>query len=304
MSFRRCALACLAILLAATSAGAQDVQRPIKVIVTFSILADLVRNVGGDRVAVGTLIGPDGDAHVYEPSPSDSRRVADAALVVANGLGYEGWLDRLVGASGAHAPIALASAGIAPRRGEDDDRGRIDHHTAPDPHAWQSVANVKRYAANIRDALSKADPAGARVYAANAAAYLTRLEALEREIKQAVAGIPAERRRVITGHRAFGYFEDAYGITFLAPQGVSAEAEPSARDVARVITQIRTQRIPAVFLENVVDPRLIDAIARETGAKIGGTLYSDALTAPGGQAPSYIELMRHNARTLAAALAR
>jgi zinc/manganese transport system substrate-binding protein len=302
---RRCALAWIALLVASTAAGAQDIHRRVSVVASFSILADLVDNVGGDRVAVSALIGPDGDAHVYEPSPSDSRRMADAALVVVNGLGYEGWLDRLVAASGAKArtvaPIVVASAGVAPRLG-DDDHGRIDDHSAPDPHAWQSIANVERYVANIRDALSKADPAGASVYAANAAAYLTRLEALEREIQQALAGIPAERRRVITGHRAFGYFQDAYGIAFLAPQGVSAEAEPSARDVARVIMQIRTQRIRAVFLENVVDPRLVEAIARDTGARIGGTLYSDALTAAGGPAPTYIDLMRHNARTLAAAL--
>jgi zinc/manganese transport system substrate-binding protein len=225
--------------------------------------------------------------------------VADARIVFVNGLGFEGWLDRLVKASGSKAPVVVATKGIKPRERAGSDGH--DHGRA-DPHAWQSVANAKIYVTNIRDALIATDPAGKAAYEANAAAYLAKLDALEREVRDAVAKVPAERRRVITSHDSFGYFEDAYGVVFVAPQGVSTEAEASAKDVAAIIAQIRKQRIPAVFLENVTDPRLVKQIAGETGAKIGGTLYSDALTADNGDATSYIELIRHNLKQLAAAL--
>jgi zinc/manganese transport system substrate-binding protein len=175
-------------------------------------------------------------------------------------------------------------------------------HSDADPHAWQSVANAKVYVGNIRDALIAADPAGKDAYQANAAAYLTKLDALDAEVKQAVAAIPADRRRIISTHDAFGYFQQAYGIEFIAPQGVSTEAEASARDVARIITQIKRLKIPAVFIENISDPRLMQRIAQETGARIGGRLYSDALTDQSGDAPSYIELMRHNIKQIASAL--
>lgn len=290
-------LACLASLMAPAVAQEPQAKTVVTVVASFSILADLVRNVGGERVAVSALVGPDGDAHVYEPTPADSKRIAAAALVVVNGLGYEGWIDRLVAASGSNAPVVVASAGVTPRAGEGG-----HGHAAEDPHAWQSAANAKRYVANIRDALIRIDPPGRDVYAANAAAYLATLDALDAEIRQSLVTIPAERRRVITGHDAFGYFGDAYGIAFLSPQGVSTEAEPSARDLARLITQIRAEKISAVFLENVIDPRLVRQIARETGVRIGGTLVSDALTGSGGPAPTYVALMRHNAHTLRAAL--
>ena len=296
MIARRVVLVWLAALMAPVPAAA---QARLKTVASFSILGDLVRNVGGDRATIATLVGPNGDAHVYEPSPADSQKVADAAVVFVNGLGFEGWLDRLVKASGSRAAIVVASAGIAPRPGTGD-RGHGDDKT--DPHAWQSVANVKVYVANIRDALSKADPAGAGVYTANADVYLAKLDALDHEVRDELAKIPPERRRVITSHNAFGYFQDAYGVTFLAPQGVSTEAEASARDVARIITQVKKEKISAVFLENVTDPRLVQRIAAETGARIGGTLYSDALTDANGPAPSYLDLIRHNVRQLAAAL--
>ncbi len=281
--------------------GSASAQEKLKVIATFSILGDFVRNVGGDRIEVGTLVGANGNAHVYAPSPADAKKVADARLVFVNGLGFEGWLNRLVNASGTKAPIIVATNGIKPReRGGDHDHGH-DHDKA-DPHAWQSVANAKIYAANIRDALIKVDPAGKSAYEENATAYLARLDALEGEVKTAIAKIPAERRRVITSHNAFGYFEAAYGIDFIAPQGVSTEAEASAKDVAVIITQIKKQKISAVFLENVTDPRLVKQIASETGAKVGGTLYSDALTDEKGDATTYIDLIRHNLRQLTSAL--
>jgi zinc/manganese transport system substrate-binding protein len=283
--------------LIAAPAAAQD---RLKVVASFSILGDLGRNIGGDRVEVVTLVGPNGDAHVYAPAPGDAKTIAAARLVVVNGLGYEPWMDRLIRAAGSKAPQVQASRTVAPRKMEDEHRpGR----QITDPHAWQSVANAKIYAGNIRDGLSHADPAGKSLYETNAAAYLERLDALEQEVKAAIGKIPAERRKVITTHDAFGYFAAAYGVEFIAPEGVSTDTEPSARDVAKIITQIRKQKIPAVFLENITDPRLMQQIARESGAKIGGTLYSDSLSEPGGPAGTYIDMMRSNARALSAALA-
>jgi zinc/manganese transport system substrate-binding protein len=248
---------------------------------------------------MAALVGPNGNAHVYAPSPVDAKKLADARLVVVNGLGFEGWLDRLVKASGTRATIVVASKDVKTREranGGDHERGRAD------PHAWQSVANAKIYVANIRNALAASDPAGVAIYDANTARYLAQLDALDREVREEIARIPADRRRVISTHDAFGYFEAAYGIRFIAPQGVSTETEASAKDVAQIVSQIRKQKIPAVFLENVTDPRLMRQIATETGAKIGGVLYSDALTGTDGDAPTYIAMMRHNLKQLAGAL--
>jgi zinc/manganese transport system substrate-binding protein len=275
----------------------------LKVIASFSIVADFVKSVGGDRVEVVTLVGPDGDAHVYAPTPADARRLAEAKLVVMNGLGFEGWMNRLVKASGTKALTVEAAKGVATiRTGERDRHAQGHAHPGVDPHAWQNVANAKVYVANIRDALIKADPAGKDVYEANARDYLTRLDALEGEVKAAIARIPADRRKIIMGHEAFGYFEAAYGLDFIAPQGVSTEAEASAKEVARIIQQIKREKIAAVFLENVSDPRLIERIAKETGARIGAKLYSDALSGPDGPAGTYIDMMRHNIRAFSAAL--
>ena len=291
----RCISALIAVLLSAFPALAED---RIKVVATFSILGDLARNVGGDRADIATLVGPNGDAHVYSPSPADAKKIADAKIVIVNGLGFEGWISRLVRASGSKVPVVVASKGVKPRRME----GGHGHDHDSDPHAWQSVANVKTYVANIRDALVAADPAGKATYEANATAYLGKLDALDQEVRDTVAKIPAERRRIITTHDAFGYFKQAYGVEFVAPQGVSTESEASAKDVAKIISQVRRQKIPAVFMENVSDPRLLKQISDETGAKVGGTLYSDALTDGNGPAPTYIDMIRHNARTLSGAL--
>jgi len=291
----RCISALIAVLLSAFPALAED---RIKVVATFSILGDLARNVGGDRADIATLVGPNGDAHVYSPSPADAKKIADAKIVIVNGLGFEGWISRLVRASGSKVPVVVASKGVKPRRME----GGHGHDHDSDPHAWQSVANVKTYVANIRDALIANDPAGRATYEANATAYLGKLDALDQEVRDTVAKIPAERRRIITTHDAFGYFKQAYGVEFVAPQGVSTESEASAKDVAKIISQVRRQKIPAVFMENVSDPRLLKQISDETGAKVGGTLYSDALTDGNGPAPTYIDMIRHNARTLSGAL--
>ncbi len=295
---RRAVMVAAALVALAAPAAAQD---KLRVLATFSILADLVQNVGGERVEVGALVGPNGNAHVYAPSPADAKKVADAKVVIANGLGFEGWISRLVKASGTKAAMVVATKGIKARAGKDD---QGHDHGKSDPHAWQSVANAKVYVANIRDALIAADPAGKDVYAANATAYLAKLDALEQEVRATLGRIPAERRRLITSHDAFGYFEADYGVSFIAPQGVSTEAEASAKDVAAIITQVRRRNVSAVFLENVTDPRLVQRIAGETGAKIGGTLYSDALTEAGGDAPTYIDLIRFNVKQLATALMR
>jgi zinc/manganese transport system substrate-binding protein len=280
-------------LLLATAILPARAQDRLNVVASFSILGDFVRNVGGDRVSVAELVGPDGDAHVYAPTPADAKKIADAKLVVVNGFGLEGWLPRLVQSAGSKAVIVTATSGIAPLRLGSD----------ADPHAWQSVANAKIYVVNIRDALVAAGPADAEVFRTNAGAYLTMLDALDREVRAAVAQIPDARRKVISTHRAFGYFAAAYGIDFVAPLGVSTESEASARDIAAIITQVKQAKIPAVFLENISDPRLIGQIAAETGAKVGGTLYSDSLTPEKGDAPTYIDMVRHNIKALTSALA-
>jgi zinc/manganese transport system substrate-binding protein len=283
-------LICLVFIAAIFPAHAQD---RLNVVASFSILGDFVKNVGGDGADVTTLVGPDGDVHVYTPAPADAKKIADAKLLVINGLGLEGWLPRLLQASGGKAPILVATQGIAPLKVGSD----------ADPHAWQSVANAKIYVANIRDALIAADPTDAEVFRGNAQAYLAKLDALDREVREAVARIPAARRKVISTHDAFGYFAAAYGIEFIAPLGVSTESEASARDIAGIITQIKTTKIPAVFLENITDPRLMQRIASETGARVGGTLYSDSLTGEKGDAPTYIDMVRHNIKALTSALA-
>ena len=271
----------------------ERLQDRLNVVASFSILGDFVRNVGGDRVNVTTLVGPDGDVHVYTPAPSDAQKIAAAKLLIINGFGLEGWLPRLLQAAGSKAPIIIATKGIAPLKLGSD----------ADPHAWQSVANAKMYIANIRDALVAADPADAEVFRANADNYLMRLDALDREVRQAIALIPQNHRKVISTHDAFGYFAAGYGIDFIAPLGVSTESEASARDIAKIVTQVKASGIPAVFLENISDPRLMRRISAETGAKVGGTLYSDALTGEKGEAPTYIDMVRHNIKALTSALA-
>lgn len=271
-------------------ASAQD---RLNVVASFSILGDFVKNVGGERVNVTTLVGANSDVHVYTPTPADARSIADAKLLVINGLGLEGWLSRLLQVSSSKAPIISATKGIAP----------LQSGFGADPHAWQSVVNAKIYVANISDALVTADPAGAEIFRNNAQSYLAKLDALDREVRAEVAKIPQSLRKVISTHDAFGYFASAYGIKFIAPSGISTESEVSAHDLAGIITQIRAEKIPAVFLENVSDDRLIRRISAETGARVGGTLYSDSLTDEKGDAPTYIGMVKHNIKALISALA-
>jgi zinc/manganese transport system substrate-binding protein len=286
--------AAFAVSLQASPVFAQE--KKLSVIATFSILGDLVKNVGGDRIEVATLVGPNSDTHVYEPTPAAAKKVAAAKVVFVNGLGFEGWMTRLVKASGTKATSVTASTGVKSRKMDEEG------HQVTDPHAWQSVANAKIYIANIRDGLIAADPAGKSTYEANASGYLAKLDVMEAEVKDVIGKIPKDRRRIITSHDAFGYFGAAYGIEFIAPEGVSTESAASARDVARIIAQIRKQKIPAVFMENIADPRMMEQIAKESGAKVGGRLFSDALSDDKGPAPSYIDMMRNNIHQLSSAL--
>ena len=305
---RALATACAAALIS-TAAHAQ----PLEVTTSFSILGDLVGQVGGERVKVRTLVGADEDAHAFQPRPSDARNVGGAALVVVNGLGFDDWMVRLARSGGYKGEVVVASAGIDTLAMTTDDHGHDHGHDhgdeddkanakAVDPHAWQDVGNVRRYVANIADALTKADPEGATAYRANAERYDGELKALDTEIRAAFAALPAERRKVVSSHAAFGYFGRAYGIRFLSPVGVSNNAEPTAQGVARLIRQLKAEKVPAVFIENVADSRLIERIRSESGAQIGGTLYSDALSKADGPAPSYVQMMRTNLDALRQAL--
>ena len=304
---RRAALALLLAGAAAIPAHAAEGRLPV--VATFSILGDVVQQVGGERIALTTLVGPDGDAHVFEPGPADARALAEARVLVVNGLGFEGWMERLEQAAGFSGTRVVASDGVVPRAMADDTHDEThaatdhDHdHGALDPHAWQDVANVQLYVRNIAAALAAADPEGAAEYRSDAEAYLAALAALDREVRSTIAAVPVDRRTIVTSHDAFGYFAAAYGLTFLAPEGISTESEPSAADVAALIRQVREDRVQAVFVENITDVRMLEQIGRETGARIGGTLYSDALSPPDGPAATYIDMMRHNIRTLADAL--
>ena len=306
--------------LIATASGTPD--RPLRAVATFSILGDMVSRIGGEHVAVTTLVGPNGDAHVYRPTPAAARAVSEAQILVVNGLNFEGWLDRLIQASDFAGIRAVATARIEPMAVEDgDDHGHDrdhqegesaeghgdghddHHHGAFDPHAWQSLRHAVVYVDNITAALATADPDNAGTFYRNRAAYVAEIEALDAEIRAMFADLPAGSRTIVTSHDAFQYFGRDYGLTFIAPQGLSTASEASARDVARLIQFIRDQGIRAVFAENVADPRLLERIADETGATIGGTLYPGALSGPDGPAPTYLDMMRHNATTLAQALA-
>lgn len=265
------------------------------VVASFSILADITREVGGERVEVVSLVGPDQDAHVFQPKPADVKRLAAARVFVANGLGFEGWISRLSKSASFKGVTVTASNGIKPRAALDDDDGH--QHSHLDPHAWHNPQNVLRYVDNIAAGLSQADAAGAAYYRARADAYKQKVQALDSWTAQQFAAVPAPRRKVLTSHDAFGYFGERYQVRFMAPQGVSTDAEASAKAVAQLIRQVKKEQVKAVFFENMSDRRLIDQLAREAGAHVGGKLYSDALSAqPGGR--SYLEMFRSNVETL------
>lgn len=311
---RRHTLAAIATLGALTFSLPGNAQSAptVQAVASFSILGDLVRQVGGGRVGVDVLVGPGADAHVFQPAPSHARKVGQAQVVFANGLGFEGWMQRLLETAGFKGKPVVVSEGIKPIRTEGDKHqhdhngkghGRSEHHHGDaDPHAWQAVPNVITYISNITRGLCAADAAGCDLYRKNAAAYTAQLQALDAEIKAAWAVIPTARRKLITSHDAFGYYARAYGVKFLAAQGVSTDSEASAKGVAQLVRQIKKEQIKALFVESISDPRLIEQIGRETGIKPAGALYSDALTDANGPASTYLAMMRANTLAMTRAI--
>lgn len=285
-------LLALCTLLASLSLSAAE---KLQVVTSFSILADITQQIGGDQIALRNLVGADADAHVYQPTTEDAKAVLNADLIIANGLGFEPWLDRLIASSEAPGTRIDASAGVLPLMLNEDG------HQVPDPHAWQNLANAEIYVQNIAKALSTADPSNAAYYGERRDAYLTEVRSLLVEAKAGLGQLQPAQRTIITSHDAFGYLGQAYGLSFIAPQGLSTSDEPSAADVAALIRQIRNDGVRAVFVENIRDARLIKQIAAEGGAKVGGTLYSDALASE-GPASTYLGMFKHNLDTLLAAL--
>lgn len=320
-------LAVAGLLVAASYRGALA-DAKVKAVASFSILSDMVAKVGGDRVEVSTLVRANGDAHVYEPTPADAKAVAGADAMIVNGLGFEGWLERLTQSSGYKGPVIVATKGISPlemheehdehgdeAKAEDNDHDKEakdqghkkeeaghHHHGGQDPHAWQSLENGLVYVKNIAEGLCAADAKGCESYKKNAAGFSADIKALDKTIRAEIAKVAESKRKVITSHDAFSYFEKAYGVEFIAPQGVSTESEASAADVAGIIKQIRKDKVAALFVENISDPRLVEQIARETGVKPGGELYSDALSAKDGPAATYLDMFKHNAAALTKAM--
>lgn len=303
--FKSLRLAAVSLVTAAGLCAPAGAAEPaLRAVASFSILGDLVRQVGGERVAVEVLVGPGSDAHVYSPKPAQAKQVGQAQLVLSNGMGFDGWMARLLKSAGFKGRHVVASAGIKPLKGAADEHGHGHAHAAADPHVWQDVARVQAYVKNIAQGLCAADAAGCDSYRSNAAAYGQQLDALDQEIRRAWSAIPAQQRLVISSHDAFGYYASAYGVRFLAPQGVSTDSEASAQGVARLVRQIRQEKASALFVESIADPRLIEQIARETGLKASSEgLYSDSL-APQGEAASYLGMMRYNTRVLIAAIQR
>jgi len=282
-------VAIVAITLYASASLAKD---RIKIVASFSILGNMVEQVVGDHADVTTIVGPDADAHVYQPSAADARAVADADIIFVNGLGFETWSDTLIVESGTNASVHVATAGVK--------IVTVDGST--DPHAWNSLSNGVVYVNNIASTLSEKMPTKADIIEANRAAYVDQLLALDIATKATLANLPANKRTVVTAHDAFGYLADAYGMIFLAPVGIDTDAEPSAQELAVLIDQLKADGAAALFVENITSPALVQQIADETGLTIGGRLFSDALSERGGPATSYLAMFEHNLETLLTAL--
>lgn len=270
----------------------------LKTVASFSVLADVVKQVGGEHVEVTSLVGPGGDPHEFAPTPDDARNLKAADVVFVSGFGLEGWLDRLISASGYQGTPIIASEGIKTRELQEDGK------TVTDPHVWNSPANVEIWVGNIEKALTAADPEDASTFAANAKSYLAKLKELDAYARSKFDAVPQAERRILTSHDAFGYFGDAYGITFLSPVGVSTETEASAADVAALIDQIKKEGVKAYFFESSNDPRLVQQIAGATGAEPGGELFVESLSSASGPAATYADMFRHNVDLIAAALAK
>ncbi|MGE0109888.1 MAG: metal ABC transporter substrate-binding protein [Bdellovibrionales bacterium] len=282
---------------------------PVRVTASFSILADMVQQIGGEAVEVKTLVGAGQDSHHYEPSPQDAAKLADAEIIAINGLHFEGWMGRLIEASGTNAKLLVAARGIVPRllseesahhhhHDHDHDKAHRTEEPAYDPHAWQDLKNAAIYARNIAAALMEARPEYASFFQDQAAAYIQKIEALDAKLKQDFAAIPEAQRKVVSNHDAFGYFSAAYGVRFYAPVGVNENTEPSAKDMAKLIQTIKDENIHVLFVENMSSPRLMKQLAKDTKARVGGVLYADALSPPQGPAPTYLDMMTHNAELI------
>jgi zinc/manganese transport system substrate-binding protein len=269
----------------------------LKAVATFSILGDMVSRVGGDLVEVTTIVGPNADTHVYEPKPADAVALTGTQIFFVNGLGFEGWMDRLVESTGFKGETVVTSTGVAPRKMEEDGE------EITDPHAWQSLSNGLIYVKNIVDGLCKVDATDCETFKKNAEVYSAEISALDAEVKAKIAAVPEAKRKVITTHDAFGYFGAAYGVTFMAPEGISTESEASAADVAKLIKQIKTQGVSALFVENMSDPRLMEQIGKETGVTLGGELYADALSEKNQPGATYLQMFKNNISLLAPAMA-
>jgi zinc/manganese transport system substrate-binding protein len=307
LSRRQTIVSAIGVAIATLSPALQaQTTTPVKAVASFSILGDLVQQVGGERVAVEVLVGPGSDAHVFQPTPSQARLVGQAQIVFSNGLGFEGWMSRLLNTAAYKGRHVVVSQGIKPITAEADDHGHGHkhghHHDEADPHAWQAVPNAIAYVGNIAKGLCKADATGCDQYQRNAGAYIAQLKTLDTDIRATWATIPAAQRKVITSHDAFGYYAHAYGVKFLAPQGVNTDSEASARGVAQLVRQIKKEQIKALFVESISDPRLIAQIGRETGVKPAGELYSDSLSDAQGPAANYLAMMRTNTSALTQAI--
>ncbi|MDU6434198.1 MAG: metal ABC transporter substrate-binding protein [Pantoea sp.] len=265
-----------------------SMAKTVNAVASFTVLADIVKQVGGEHVNVKSLVGPNGDPHTFEPTPQDSQALAKADIVFVSGLGLEGWMDRLVSASGYKGEPVVASRGVSTRSMEEEGK------TVTDPHAWNSMYNGVIYATNVMNALIKADPQDADAIRRSGENYIQKLQALDSWAKTSFATVPAAKRKVLTSHDAFGYFGQRYGVTFLAPVGFSTEAEASASEVGSLIKQLQAEHIHTYFIENQTDPRLVKQIASATKAQPGGELYPEALSQPSGPAPTYVAASRHN----------
>jgi zinc/manganese transport system substrate-binding protein len=270
--------------------------KTVNAVASFSILGDIVQEVGGEHVKVTTLVGPDGDPHSFEPSPKDSKAINASDVVFVSGLGLEGWIDRLVTASGYKGHLVTASEGVNSRKMEEDGK------QITDPHAWNSMANGVIYATNVMNALIKVDPEDADYFRQRGTAYIEQLQKLDAWAKTEFTGIPQSKRKVLTSHDAFGYFGQEYHVSFMAPVGFSTEAEASASGVASLIKQIKAEKVKTYFIENQTDPRLVKQIAAASGAEPGGELYPEALSGPKGPATTYVKAFKHNVETIVASM--
>jgi len=284
---------------AACGAGFSEAAsaKTLNTVASFTVLADVVKQVGGDHVNVKSLVGPNGDPHEFEPSPDDAKALKEADVTFISGEGLEGWFEKLVSASGYSGKPIVVSTGITTRTMEDDGK------TVTDPHVWNSPVNVKIWVANIAKALEAADPADAADFKANAAKYSKELDDLNAYAKSVIETVPKDRRKVLTSHDALGYFGREYGVTFLSPLGVSTETEASAADVAKLIDQIKAEKVKLYFFENSNDPRLVEQVSKATGAQPGGELYVEALSKEDGPAPTYAKMFRYNVDQLSKAFA-